>query len=329
MNFNEFVGNEFLKNQFIHMAKSKKIPHSIILQGNAGLGKCTFAKLIAKLIFCENFFDTTCDECSNCKKIDNDVHPDLIFPETSGALETYNIATVRKIREDAYVLPNDANFKVYVFKDADNMNTSAQNALLKVIEEPPKHVIFIFTCKKSTSFLDTILSRSQVFSLNAVDKSKAVEFIAKKVPELSIEVIKKSVDDFNGNIGKSLEFLKSDGKNEAMTVAEGILKALLTPNEFEVLRAVSQIKSDKNFFKQVLNNMLLILRDAMVFNYITVLETSADLARQISKKISTKKILKLMNLVNEMNDLIFYNVNQNLLTTYLSSSCYSITFQEN
>ena len=333
MKFNDFLGNDFLKEQFLSLVQNKKIPHAIILEGEKGLGKSTFAKLLSKLFLCSNFKEDFCNRCPNCNKIEKDIHPDVIYPETSGTLNTYSVSTVRRIREDAFILPNEAPFKIYVFKNADNMNLSSQNSLLKVLEEPPSHVIFIFTCKSKHSFLETILSRSQVFSLEPVPENLMTSYLKHNFNNLKKEQITNLLKTSKGNLGLALETITETNKNETHLLAQDIIKALLTKNESEILFSCSKIPTDKNSVFLLLSDLSDIFREALVLSCreSVILEKSeffsSELPLNIAKKISKDKILKIIDLLNEIYNLSLSNANNNLLFTYFCSSLYSLSFE--
>lgn len=333
MKFNDFLGNDFLKEQFLSLVQNKKIPHAIILEGEKGLGKSTFAKLLSKLFLCSDFKNDFCDRCSNCNKIEKDIHPDVIHPETSGTLNTYSVATVRKVREDAFVLPNEASFKIYIFKDADNMNLSSQNSLLKVLEEPPSHVIFIFTCKSRHSFLETILSRSQVFTLEPVPENLIRFYLKHNFNNLSERQVTNLVEISKGNIGIALETITETNKNETHLLAQDIVKALLTKSESQLLFTCSKIPSDKNSVFLLLSDLADIFSEALVlscklYDKLETTETSCSkLSLNIANKISKNKILKIIDLLNEIHSLSLSNVNHNLLFTYFCSLLYSLSFE--
>jgi len=333
MKFNDFLGNDFLKEQFLSFVQNKKIPHAIILEGEKGLGKSTFAKLLSKLFLCSDFNEDFCNKCSNCNKIEKDIHPDVIYPETSGTLNTYSVATVRKIREDAFILPNEAPFKIYIFKNADNMNLSSQNSLLKILEEPPANVIFIFTCKNRRSFLETIISRSQVFTLEPVSESLMSDYLKRNFNSIKDEKLKALLETSKGNIGLLLEIISETNKEESHLLAQDIIKALLTKNESKLLFSCSKIPTDKISLSFLLSDIANIFRDALILSYKTsesaesLKSSNSGLSFSVAEEISKGKILKIIDLLNEINNLSLSNVNNNLLFTYFCSSIYSLSFE--
>lgn len=325
MTINDFLGNAGLKGSFLSFFKDKKLPHAIILEGAAGIGKKTFANIIAQNVVCKTPAPLSCDCCNACKKAIKGIHPDIIFPEKTGALCTYNVATIREVRRDAYILPNEADYKVYIFSDADNMNASAQNALLKVIEEPPKNVVFIFTCESSKNFLDTIKSRSQIFKLELPPEEEAINFLKKKFIASDSAEIQKILKLAGGNIGQAIRLLENGAQKDEYLLAEEILNALVVPNEAELLKLTSKIKNDKESLKATLHFLFNILEESLSCS-ITNEAFVSDAAKNIAKKLSTKKIMVLIDFINEIINLINKNVNVNLLVNYMTSQLYSIVF---
>lgn len=324
MNINDFLGNTILKETFSSFFKNKKVPHFIILEGEKGLGKKTFAKIIAQNVLCNFSSPFSCGNCKDCKKIINAVHPDVIYPEKTGTLNTFSVSTVREIRKDAYIVPNEAEYKVYIFLDADDMNVAAQNALLKVIEEPPLNVIFIFTCSSSKNFLDTIKSRAQIFKMEPVLEADAIRFLKEKFHNFDDLTLKKAFEIYSGNLGKTLEFLES-GQNEEYFLAEDIIKTLMVPNEAELLKVTSRIKNDRHFFKLVLKFLFELLSKSLSFSLQNDLQEKSDYDF-LNLKISPEKIVNLMSIINKINTLILRNVNHNLLLTYMTSNFYNVVF---
>ena len=112
----KIYGNSFALQTFSSMFRSGRIPHSFLIYGEKGLGKKTLAKYLAMSLLCENRNDgTPCGECHSCRIAQKNVHPDIIFPEQSGKLNTYTVETCRHVCTDAFVVPNNSDIKIYIF----------------------------------------------------------------------------------------------------------------------------------------------------------------------------------------------------------------------
>ena len=140
---NLFVNNSTKK--LLFSFKEGRGPQSVIISHSPAEDPLEFSKYLAKYIQCKNKNNLApCFSCENCRKIKKNIHPDVIYPEKTGITKSYSVATVREIKLDSYILPNESPFKVYVFLDAQNLSIAAQNALLKILEDTPKHDIFLF-----------------------------------------------------------------------------------------------------------------------------------------------------------------------------------------
>lgn len=106
-----------------------------------------------------------CGICPDCLKAKKQIHPDIFLAQGSGISRSISVDTIRFIREDAFKKTNEAPRKVYLIEDAENMTDSAQNALLKILEEPPVNVVFVLICSNAMELLSTVLSRCQLYSL--------------------------------------------------------------------------------------------------------------------------------------------------------------------
>ena len=143
----------------LSLIKNGSLPHAALFTGQ---NSAYNADLFAAAAVCSSGGEKPCGECSNCIKAIAKSHPDIIYCEPKKPNNPYPVDYVREIRRDAGIMPNEAAKKVYIFTCADNISAGAQNALLKIIEEPPAAVMFALCCNKKEQLLDTILSRVTV-----------------------------------------------------------------------------------------------------------------------------------------------------------------------
>lgn len=325
MNFNNFIGNRAIISQLQALFKQNKISHAIMLDGATGLGKKTFAKIIAQAAVCAHREDgVPCGGCSNCKKVEKEIHPDVIFPEKSGVSQAYSIATIRDIRTDSYVAANEAFVKVYIFTDVDNMGIPAQNALLKILEEPPKNVMFILTCESAFNMLATIRSRVQLFSLSPVSSVELQTYLAKKFPEQSAEHLKNICEVAKGNIGLALDLITAEGQDKFSELAEKLAFSLTSINEFDLLTVVSQILDNKKDFIFVLKFLSDLLRDALVLSVNSSIAGTSECAKILSKKLSSAQLVRLIDVVAQTRSYIERNVNMQILSMDFCSKMFQI-----
>ncbi len=330
MDFNNFVGNESVKSQVISLFENNKISHAMMIEGAKGLGKRTFAKIIAQAIVCENpSGGFACNKCLNCKKAEKEIHPDIIYPEKSGVLQGYSITTVRKIREDTYIIPNEASKKVYIFTDIDNMSIPAQNALLKVLEEPPKNVVLILTCTSASSILPTIRSRAQIFSLKPVSTNDIITFLhtnyAENYKENGVEKVKQIANASNGNIGIAVDFLISSDFGELIDITNKLAKSIVNRKEFDILSLTAKISENRQIFSFILGFLKSFLRDSLVYSFASEdLSSHNEMVINLSENLSTKQILNLIDVTDKSKDYLDKNVNLSILSSYFCSNLHRI-----
>ena len=162
----EVVGHPFITSTFRQASIQKRFVHSYLLGGIKGSGKTTISRILSNLLTCENPIDgVLCGKCLACQKIHNGTAMDII--ELDGA-KNGNVENVQELIESARWAPTELKKKVYIIDEAQALTSRAISALLKIVEEPPQYVIFIFCTTDVDKIPDTILSRSQRFSFNRI-----------------------------------------------------------------------------------------------------------------------------------------------------------------
>lgn len=329
MDFSEFAGNDRVKGQISRLVAAGRIPHTLIIEGECGVGKATLAGIIAKAMVCRsaNLEDRPCGFCTDCKKACERNHPDIIYPERSGASGAFSVDTIRAVRRDAYVKPNEASCKVYVFLGTDNMGIPAQNALLKLLEEPPSNVFFLLTCVSVGALLPTVRSRAQVFSLVRVSVSGAVEYITNKQEGFAPEDIAKSVERAGGNIGRALETLMSGTGVDTATIAEKLALATVSEREFDILACSALFVGSRVEFKDVILAFKSIMHGALMCMYGQDMHAS-DCVKSVASKLNSDKIINIMEFVDEAVQCADRNGNLQLMSVYVCAGIRRICFCE-
>ncbi len=212
------IGNESLRARFGEDARLGRFPHACILEGAKGTGKHTIAKMSAAALVCEKKDDAAapipCLTCRNCKRILEGKFPDLRVVGREDKA-TLGIDSVRFLKEDVHLVPNDADAKIYIIEDADLMTTQAQNAFLLTLEEPPSYVHFFLLCEHAELLLETIRSRAPIYrteplSTEEIDAylcehdSRAAD-LKRQNPKEYAELLKAS----GSGIGQALTYLDS------------------------------------------------------------------------------------------------------------------------
>lgn len=196
--FSEVVGQEYIVKTLLNAIKNNKIAHAYLFAGPRGTGKTTVAKLFAKAINCDHFNGESCDECENCKAYLEGNHPDIIEMD---AASNNGVDDIREIIEQVPYAPLLGKYKVYIIDEVHMLSTSAFNALLKTLEEPPAHVIFIFATTDPQKVIPTVLSRCQRYNFSKINlfeiKKRTSEILdAEKIPyeEKAVEEIARMAE---------------------------------------------------------------------------------------------------------------------------------------
>lgn len=165
MNLTALSGNERVKEQLSRQEKGRGLSHAYILSGPAGAGKHILAQLLAAAMLCTSPGEKPCGHCVPCLKVKKGLHPDVSV--ITGPEEGKPIAVdqVRTMRLDAYIRPNEGERKIYLLEGTDQMNASAQNALLKLLEEGPRFAAFLLLARNSGALLETVRSRCEEITL--------------------------------------------------------------------------------------------------------------------------------------------------------------------
>ncbi len=153
----------------LDLVRSQRLPHTIIIEGDSKEERDSAAMLLAAAAVC-TAEDKPCLNCNQCKKILEGLHPDMLIPQPSKKLKS-GIISLQELREDflsqASIKPNEADCKIYLFTDADRLlREDSQNTLLKIIEEPPQNILFLFTAEKAKALLPTVRSRAHIITLS-------------------------------------------------------------------------------------------------------------------------------------------------------------------
>lgn len=174
---NQNKGNEQVKETLTHLIESGRFPHCILLTGQAAIDKMALAREIAAALVCKN---KGCGQCKDCLQTLNGNHQDVILVEKDPDKTEFTVDKVRFVSGDMNIAPGSADCKVYLLKDVHLLNTQAQNALLKSLEEPAKNVFFILTALSQTLLLETIRSRAMTFSLQEETTEEGSELLVKE-----------------------------------------------------------------------------------------------------------------------------------------------------
>ncbi len=178
--FDDILGSGKLTAYIKESAVKGRIPHAVMLVGEEGSGKKTFARLFSKTIQCEKRAAEPCMECQSCRQVDAGQHPDIVMigPDEGKKSRSISVKTIRAtIADGAFIKPYKGPFKIYIVDRAESMTAEAQNALLKILEEPPEHLMFILATTELQKVPATILSRCQRHSFKRIDAPAIADYL--------------------------------------------------------------------------------------------------------------------------------------------------------
>ena len=205
MSFDTLLGNDRLKENLAESLAKGHISHFYLISGPRGSGKKTLARLMAQAILCRGP-KKPCGTCDACRKTANHNHPDVLTVEDP---EHKNVAVkiVRSIREDVFILPNESDHKIYIFPQ--DLGVEGQNALLKILEEPPAYGVFLLLTDNPEKILPTVRSRCTELKLLPLPRNTLTTYLRARFPDAGPEEIDAAAARSGGFPGQALELLQS------------------------------------------------------------------------------------------------------------------------
>ena len=283
--FEELIGQEHIRRTLSNALASGRVASAYLFSGTRGVGKTTTARILAKALNCESGegpLPEPCNECSSCEEITRGSHPDIL--EIDAATYT-GVDNVRELREGLRYHPARGRYKTVIFDEVHMLSKSSFNALLKTLEEPPPHVVFILATTESKNVPDTILSRCQVFEFRRIKTSviaahlaKIVEAQNRKIDEAAVKLLARmgegSIRDAQSLLDQVLAFasadpVSSEAVEEVLGVPSGnihkvLVEAVIARDGNKALTALQSVFTAGHDLKLFSANLLEYLRDCMV-----------------------------------------------------------------
>lgn len=210
MEFPGFLGNEQLKENLSAALDRQRAAHFYLISGPAGSGKHTLARLLSAALLCRSGGRKPCGVCSQCRKALAWAHPDLITVDDPER-KTVPVELVRQAREDLFIRPNEAERKIYYIPRAQDLNLSGQNALLKVLEEPPAYGVFLLLTDNPDRLLPTVRSRCVELKLQPLNRAELTGELCREFPQAGPEEIAAAVARSGGWLGQAKALLSDGG----------------------------------------------------------------------------------------------------------------------
>ena len=205
MGFDGLLGNERLKENLTKSLAKGHISHCYLISGPEGSGKRTLARLLAAAILCQGR-DKPCMACTPCRKVLDGNHPDYIIVDDPEK-KTVPVELIRQARADMFVQPNESDHKIYQFPRAQDMGIPGQNALLKVLEEPPAYGVFLLLTDNPDKLLPTVRSRCTELKMQALPPETLQKQLREDFPKTSGEDIEAAAVRSGGYLGQARTLL--------------------------------------------------------------------------------------------------------------------------
>ena len=210
MKLTSLAGNAPLKR--LLAGSGGQLSHAYVISGPAGSGRHTLAGLLAQALVCTGEGgEAPCGLCPHCRKAAAGIHPDVI---RLGAEKDIRVDDVRALRADAHIRPNEAARKVYVLERADQMNQSAQNALLKLLEEGPSYAAFLLLAENQGGLLQTVRSRCVELTLVPLSYGETLEWLRRRFPQEEEGRLARVAAACEGLLGRGEELLRQEEQGD-------------------------------------------------------------------------------------------------------------------
>ncbi len=282
MSLQNILGDTEVCRQMESLINSRRLPHAVVIESkDTSLAKETALEL-AKSCVCSSEAIRPCGECNHCKKAAEGIHPDIYTVKILDKKQAVGVGEIRMMISDCFVKPNEAACKVYLI--FDKMTVEAQNALLKILEEPPQNVQFIIVTESSTILLQTVRSRSTVFKLSE-----------------------------SGSTQSSVKDEKAD------EIAVEIASAIPQNVELPLLIATGKLINDKQLTQKVLERLSSYLSLALEEKYFKS-GTYPLYISELSRSLRKRSLIKLLDTISKAQTMLSQNCNMNLLVTWLCAN---------
>ena len=329
--FNDVAGQKHITQTLKNALANNKVAHAYLFSGPRGTGKTSIAKILAKAINCkESPTENPCNVCENCLGIQDGSISDVIEID---AASNNGVDEIRELRDKVKYLPGYVNYKVYIIDEVHMLSQGAFNALLKTLEEPPKHVIFILCTTELQKVIPTIQSRCQRFDFKAISTNDIILKLN--------EIIKQEKIDIEENAIKQIAIYAEGGLRDAISLLDQVYsynpgtieledvnqicgavslhtqmdlaKALIQKDSPKAISLLNDLLSQGKEIKKITINLIEFFRDTLMYSNLESLDESSLLYKnlefqKIAKDISNRKAFHIIDILNKaLNEINWSN----------------------
>ena len=274
--FSRLFGNDAAKARIANLIRTKRMPHAFLIDGGEGSGKMTLAMEICAALNCESVNDSAlpCHACNSCQRIMNGSFTDVKILEKQPDKATIGVGEVKEFRADMFLTSTESEYKIYIINNAERMTPEAQNALLIILEEPPKNVIIILLADGTDKILTTIKSRTQYIAMSRFTTAELKDYLLKssqeamrlmRTDEHRLDEILVSAD---GRIGRAkilLDARLSERDKQRRDMIVGIVTAMKSRTDYSRLyTAISALPTKRDELGDILEGLQDALRDMLL-----------------------------------------------------------------
>lgn len=302
VSFDGVAGQKPIVKTLQNAVRQHRIAHAYLFCGPRGTGKTSIAKIFAKMLNCESEENAPCGKCHNCIEFQNGSHPDIIEID---AASNNGVEEVRNLIEKVKYAPIEGKYKVYIIDEVHMMSTGAFNALLKTIEEPPEHVIFIFATTEPHKVLPTIISRCQRFDFNKVSIADMVERLDYVLDQEHIHMEPEAVRlvatlseggmrDALSILDQCIAYAQDDITVNDVNTIYGIttpaekgtlLSHVLNRNYAELTQQIETLSEQGTDIRRLTADLVDMLKDSLVYTYTEDVSLVQDIYLEVIRKI--------------------------------------------
>lgn len=334
--FDQVLGQDRVINVLRNQVKNNNFSHAYIFAGERGCGKTTCAKIFAKAINCLHPVNgSPCLECENCRAIDEESTIDIIEMD---AASNRRIDDIRNLKDNVIYPPNKLKYKVYIIDEAHMITREAFNALLKIMEEPPSHLVFILATTEIEKIPNTILSRAQNFEFNKIEANKIKEQIDLILKDKNIVMENEAIDliirKAKGAMRDALSILDQvlSFDKDKFTLAEvenllGVVdffeidkltSSIISYNQSKALSYVFSLRENNKSNKDIIDSLTFYLRDIMIYKMteddsLYENEERLDFIKKRASELDLDRLLDMLDILSDYSNKLKNAYNTDLI----------------